>query len=468
MNKMKYQIFIVLVMLVLLVPFAGMLFWPTNETTENTVMAGWPKLQTEDGWNTDYLAQAGEYFEDHFAFRQQLVTANALLRGKLLKTSATDQVVVGKEDWLYFSGTLDDYQGKQMLSDREMYAVVHNLELMKNYVESQGSRFIFTVAPNKNSLYNDHMPGRYPAGTDSNLKRLTKKLEEKGIPYADLYEAFEQQEEVLYFRRDSHWNNKGAVLACHVLMEQMGKEHESYKNIPCEVVVEHTGDIDEMLYPLAVEKEPDYQYQKEWEYAYVNDVTDHMDDWIETENPKEEGTLLMYRDSFGESLLPFMAEEMQYAYFSRLVPYNLTQVEEYLPDYVVIERVERKIAALATEVPIMEPVMAEAMTAPEMETDTTVETEASGSYLLIKGKVDQNYLDEETDIYVQVREEQTLQTKTYPAFYTLTKDGDGNGYQVYLKGSSVPEGDLRINIILAGKEQKTIAASKNVKWDGGK
>lgn len=144
MKNIKYICFIVIVCLILLIPFAGMTFWPTNETTENTVLAEWPKW-TEDGkWNRDYLSEMGEYFEDHFAFRQQLVTANALIRGKLLKSSATDQVIVGTEDWLYFSGTLDDYQGTELLSDRELYAVVHNVLLMQNYVEEQGSWFILT------------------------------------------------------------------------------------------------------------------------------------------------------------------------------------------------------------------------------------------------------------------------------------------------------------------------------------
>ena len=465
MREWKEKIFIVIVSLILLIPFVGMAFWPTNETTENTVMAAWPKVTEEGKWNRDYLAQAGEYFEDHFAFRQQFVTANALLRGGIFKTSATDQVVVGKEDWLYFSGTLDDYQGRNLLSERELYAVVHNLKLMQDYVESCGSRFILTVAPNKNSLYNSNMPEHYKKGTDSNLKRLTERMAREGIHYVDLYQAFDSQEEVLYFKRDSHWNNKGAVLAYRALMDEMQKEHESYLNVPYETVREHIGDIDAMLYPLASREEEDYQYSKEWKYSYINEVKDNMDDWIETANPAKEGMLLMYRDSFGESLLPFLAEEMGEGYFSRLVPYNLTQVEEYIPDYVIVERVERKIAAFATEVPIMEPLPAENIFAPEMRTDTTVKAEKSGSYLMVKGQVDEQYLEDETDIYVQVRDSLTSQVKTYPVFYTLRKEVDGNGYQVYLKGSSVPEGELHISVIAAGEGQNMVIASEDITWN---
>lgn len=465
MKNVKYLFFIVPVWIILLIPFAGMTFWPTNETTENTVLAEWPSWKNDGEWNQSYLSDMGEYFEDHFAFRQNFVTVNALLRGKLMKTSATDQVVVGTDDWLYYSGTMNDYQGKDLLTERELYAVVHNLKLMQDYVESHGSWFIFTVAPNKNSLYNENMPYYYQKGTESNLEKLVPKLAAMGIHYVDLQELFQEQEELLYFKRDSHWNNKGAVLAYNALMDQMGREHETYLNVPYELESIHTGDLDEMLYPLAAEPETEYVYDKAFGYTYVNEVTDNMDDWIETVNPEKYGSLLMFRDSFGESLLPFMADEVGNGYFSRLVPYNLTQVEQYAPNYVIIERVERRIDSFAEEAPIMEVPQIENLFGPEAVTDTTLDAEKQGSYLMIKGQIDENYMNDNTEIYVALRDNLTMETRTYQAFYTMTEDGDGNGYQMYLKGSSVPSGSVHMNVIVQNAGQNTIVASKDITWN---
>lgn len=462
MKNIGYKIFIILVFALLLIPFAGMSFWAANETTENKALAEWPSLtETEN-----YLSGMGEYFEDHFAFRQYFVTANALLRGKLLKVSATDQVVIGTNDWLYYAGTLDDYCGTELLSGREWYALVHNLKLMQDYVESSGSRFILTVAPNKNSLYQENMPYYYQQGADSNLEHMAEKMAEAGISYVDLYGLFCGQDEVLYFKRDSHWNNQGAVLAYRALMERMEKEHESYLNVPYELEQIHMGDIDEILYPLAAEPEEDYIYDKEFQYAYVNDVKDNMDDWIETRNPEKEGRLLMFRDSFGESLLPFIADEVGEGYFSRLVPYNLTQVEEYHPDYVVVERVERRLSAFAEEVPIMEGPQTDVILAPEAKTDTVLETHAEGSYLTVTGQIDEDYMKDNTEILVSIRDNGTLDTRTYQAFYTMTDDGGGNGYQLYLKGGSVPSGNIHISVIVQNEEQSAIVASKDITWNG--
>ena len=352
--KKGYIAYIALIIIALMVPFVGMSFWMTTETTENKEMSRWPQLIEDGNYNTDYLEEAGTYFEEHMAFRLQMLTANSAIWGKIFHTSTTDQVIVGEDDWLYYGGTANDYTGRDLLSDRELYNIVYNLSLVQEFMEKNGSQFLLAVVPNKNTLYGDHMPYYYQPGTDSNLDRLNKLLEQNNIHFIDLKEAFQNEEEVLYFKRDSHWNNKGAVLAYNEILDYLGKDHETYLNVPYEVRTDHVGDIDEILYPLAAEKEEDFYYEKDWEYQYVNDVTDNMEAWIETVNAQKEGSLLMYRDSFGESILPFLAEEYGNAYFSRLVPYNFGNIIQYHPDVVIIERVERNISALATEIPIME------------------------------------------------------------------------------------------------------------------
>lgn len=467
LKKRNYIIYIVIVLVVLLIPFAGMVRWASNETTENTTLAEWPEFTKEGKINTRYLSDMGTYFEDHFAFRQNFVTANAVLRDALVKTSATDQVIIGEKDWLYYEGTLDDYMGRDLLSDRELYAVAHNLNLMQSYVQSRGSQFLFTLAPNKNTLYNDSMPYFITKGEDSNLKRLTPLLEEFGIAYLDLYKLFSRQDEVLYFHRDSHWNNRGAILAYNGLLDSLNVEHESYLNVPYDIQEEHTGDIDEMLFPFASQKEDNYIYEKELSYQYLNEVTDDMDNWIETSNPQKSGTLLMYRDSFGESLLPLMAEEMGTAYFSRLVPYNLAQIEQYRPDYVIIERVERRIASFIESAPIMEPLPMEPVFVPEAESSSILETEKQGSYLLIQGIIDENYMQENTEIYISVRDSATLETRMYPAFYIQSTEGDGNGYQLYVNGSSLPEGNVHISVIVKNDTGTTSVVAQDMEWNQG-
>lgn len=466
MGKNGYRLYIAAMTAALLVPFAGMTFWKTDRTTENKEMSEWPSVMEDGKFNLNILEEMGTYFEDHFAFRLQMLTANAKLWTETTKTSTTDQVVAGKDDWLYYSGTVGDYTGEELLSSREMYAVVHNLSMMRDYIEAKGSRFILTIAPNKNTLYGEYMPYYYREGSQSNLDRLVPLLEEAGIEYADLKSAFEAKEEVLYFRRDSHWNNKGACLAYNTIMDTAGRQHETYLNLPYETKKDHIGDIDEILYPLAAEEEEDVYYDKEWGYKYVNEVQDNMDPWIETMAPGKEGSLLMYRDSFGESLLPFFAEEYARACFSRLVPYNMENLDYCRPDTVVVERVERKIAAFATEIPIMESPLTENIRPSAKTTDTVIKTEQDGAYLVIRGTVDETCIDEDTEILVAVSGQDRTELKTYEAFYTLSTKGDGNGYQIYIKREHLPSDSIHIDVITRDGEESWITASadKEITW----
>lgn len=467
MKKRIYLWYIIAVLIILLIPFAGMSFWANESAVENKELSEWPSFRKGESWNINYLPEAGEYFEDHFAFRRQMITANSVLWGKCLKMSATDQVIVGEDGWLYFGGTLDDYMGQNLLSERALYDIVHNLSLMQEYVEQCGSQFYLTIVPNKNTIYGEYMPYYYRKGESSNLEQLVPLLEEEEIHYVDLLTPFEEENEILYFRRDSHWNKNGALLAYRILLETVGKEHETYLNVPADIAADHIGDLDEMLYPLAAEPEEDLYYDKIWEYQYQNDVTDNMDAWIETQNSKKEGTLLMYRDSFGESLLPFLAEEYEKAYFSRLVPYNLNNVLQYRPDTVIVERAERKIAAFATELPIMEAPRAENITALQKQTETTVDTETDGAYLIIRGEIDEDYMGEDSDIFVAVSDASRSDIRTYRAFYTLTEDGNGNGYLVYLKQDSLPSAQFHIHVIVENDGQSWIVSSEDVEaaWE---
>lgn len=464
MKNQKYLCFIGIVWVVLILPFAGMVFWPTNETTENTELAAWPQWKKDDGWNHAYLQEMGAYFEDHFAFRQAFVTANAVLRANLLHTSATDQVVLGQNNWLYFHGTMADYTGTNLFSEREQYALIHNMKLIQSYIEAQGSQCLFLIPPNKNTLYDENMPYYYQKGETSNLKQLSEKFAAEGIAYLDLYEIFQQQDEILYFQRDSHWNNQGALLAYTSLMEQTRRTYETYRNVPRHTEQNHVGDLDEMLYPLAVELETDTVYDKTPDFTYVNDVTDNMDEWIETKNPKQTGSILMYRDSFGESLLPFVADAFGTGYFSRLVPYNLLQVEQYRPDVVVIEKVERNLEDFIFDMPIVECPQVSNISAPQVETVTTIETQKAGSFLEIQGILDEKYLQTDTEIFVAIQDLQTMQTKTYQTFYTAATDSDAKGYHLYLKGASVPQGEIQISVIAITQKQPFEVADTQITW----
>ena len=95
----------------------------------------------------------------------------------------------------------------------------------------------------------------------------------------------------------------------------------------------------------------------------------------------------MYRDSFCNSLLPFMAEAYDRAYFSRGVPYQLAlDLDAHDADALVIERAQRFMRDMAASSPMMcAPVVPDA-DAPIGEYEPVeVDRETLGEYVKVTG-----------------------------------------------------------------------------------
>ena len=441
--KKGYYFVVGLGMLLCLCPLVGMTVAETTETTEKKELAAFPLLEDENGMNEAYLQELGAYFEDHFAFRQYLVSADSWIESTLFQKSNIDNVIVGEDGWLFYKDTLNDYNGQVRLSDRAIENIAYNLSVMQKQIESQGSKFIFTIAPNKNSLYTQNMPYTcsYVYSDVNNRKLLEKALEQYQVNYVDLFDLFAQQEEVLYYQRDSHWNNKGAMLAYNAILDEAQWQHDTYTDCKYEETEDYIGDLNAMVYPEMELPETQIRYEYETKYEYINRgereaVADSKvsveDARVETVNDQCDGSLLMYRDSFGNAILPFMANAFGRACFVKATPYtpglHMTQCE---PDVVVVEKVERKLDELAYEPAVMSGARIsypkKHRTVHSVTSMYGVIPEANQNTVEVYGVLDQNFGKKNDGIYVGVKGK-----KLYQAFARTIENRTDYGYCAYL------------------------------------
>ncbi len=401
MKKIFYAAFITLFFAVCLTPSAGMLVLGESQPAANEILASKPQLKNEDGSvNTSLNDDITSYISDRMAFRQEIITAYAAVKVFLTGESASEDVLTGENGWLFYSRTLDDYLRRNTLSLRSINGIARTVKMMQDYANAQGVDFKFTIAPNKNSLYDEYMPDVGNAlDHEKNADMLAEALNAEGAAYADLFSVFENQSEVLYHRRDSHWTNRGAALARDILMgvyygtseaeeRASGSEdfalEEGFFTGGYKIVKNHRGDLYEMLYPAGQALDEDAEFNRRFTFGYADGPDSYYDEsrppddriLIETVNGNASGSLLMFRDSFGNSLYPFMAESYGHAVFSRMFPYDLSMLNETevgdntgadtdaaQPDAgagindrftsLIIEIVERNIPDLASESPVM-------------------------------------------------------------------------------------------------------------------
>lgn len=443
-----------------LIPSVGTLVTKPETSTENRELAEFPSLCTEDGWNINWLSEAGDYFQEHFALRSKLVTANACIYGKGLETSTASGVIQGTDGWLYYKDSLADYQGTGLMSERSLFNLSHTLMMTQKYVEAQGTKFVFAAAPNKNSLYDENMPYYYKcrASDEKNLENLTGWLEKEGVSNVNLYDLFETQDEVLYHKRDSHWNNKGAALAAQQLLDAVGKGHKDWSSAEYMVRRDFEGDLDQMLYPQAMTPEDEIYYDEPFTYTYTEKIESTFAPRIYTENSEKSGSLIVYRDSFGNALLPFLAEEYGKAYFSRGIPYQLSDIKAQGADTVIVERAERFLPDMAQDPPVMPaPKISWDGKALETATDGAADIMLTeqGGYACITGRVLSEYLDTETRICVQVNGGSLYEAS--PTDIAL-EDGtvDSGGFTLYIPKDKVTgeQAEIEVFCITDGQIEK--------------
>ena len=447
-SKAAAIVYFVVVAIVCLVPSVGLLFGG-SEVSSDSDAAPAPKLTKDDGSiNFNVMADAGAWFDDHFAFRNEWVTAAAAVEG-VFGVSPNESVVHGDNGWLYYGDSVDDFQGKNQLSDRALYDIAHTMKLVQTHSLGRGIDFVFCISPNKNTLYGQNMPYYLQVKVgESNLDRITAFLDAEGVNYVDARSLFEARDDVLYHKRDSHWNNEGAAMVSDALLTELGREHRSYADESYTVRSDFTGDLDKMLFPSAPTPEDEVYYDNAPVFDYVTEnVKSNFDPKIATSSSSATGgSLVMYRDSFCNSLLPFMAEAYSQAYFSRGVPYQLAiDLEAHDADALVIERAQRFMRDMAANPPMMPApmVLDEAVTSSSsFEPFEDVEEQSQGKYLLVAGKLEREIAAGER---IAVRVNGSL---VYEAFGKCDAETGDEGFQLLLPESIISEAGNEYELLI--------------------
>lgn len=472
MKKTWKIIYVVSTVCVMAAPFAGMAFFRTDTTTENKRMAEMPNISENGSINKDYLNDLGTYLNDHFAFRNYLVDADSRIQSGVFGESNVDTVLVGTDGWLYYTATIDNYLGQNRMSERTLNNCVRNIKLMQDYVKSRGAKFVLAVPPNKNALYGENMPyyDSHKVSDGSDMDILSERFVADGVNYADLYSVLKSQSEIMYLKRDSHWNNAGALLAYNSILDAADVEHDSYETAHFTRKKDYVGDLNSMIYPVSSRPEWNVYIEGEFGYTYTTDTKSVEDIQIGTANPDGKGSLLMFRDSFGNTLLPYMANAFEEGFFSKSIPYNIAgYMQDNEPDVVVVEKVQRNIKEFATDPAVFQ--------GPEVEgrdgfTDAVgtagedngaaidvCEAESNVNFWQIDGQVSADMLGADGNVSIAITSGD--ETKVYEAFGLTNADSD-YGYRLYLDKNSVATDKIDVSVYVDDGQNPVLVAARSV------
>ena len=335
---------------------------PEVLTDENRKVAKLPRLSRKN--ISTYPQSFESYFNDRFFSRSDLVKARNLLRFKCWQISDAPNILVGKNGWLYFLGETGNIltAKEQPYSQAELEQWKKALTARAKYFAQRGIRYVFVVAPNKQSIYPEYFP--LFSNRKSRLDQLSAYLGQyPEVPFINLKNSLIEGKKdgaSLYFKTDTHWNELGALVADRYISTLLSTSMPAIKPIAlssARLGMEsfNTGDCTKLMglfgwvqEKTPIVKIPGSKFVPEFEQGTGLATS------VSRCKSNSNGTpslprAVVFHDSFGAAIKPYLAQHFSRAAYQLRqadLAVDLDLIEKEKPEIVIQEVVERHVVQM--------------------------------------------------------------------------------------------------------------------------
>lgn len=336
-------------LLLIFLPLLTKVFFSANiASSENRNLASKPTTSITN--YKQFTKEYESYFNDNFGLRSELVKLNSNIKYHILSKSTHPNVVIGKKSWLFYSAekSVEDYQGMVRFTDAELERIASNLQEANNASEASGAQFIFIVGPNKQTIYPEYMPSKYVRfQNETRYDQLLEYLRAHSkINIVDVRDTLIRGKDDFqtYYATDTHWNDFGGYLAYDKLMNALPAYHPHSREDFSISTVSYKMQLDLAL--MLSMKLDDTIVSLVPQFNRTSNVIQSDNYLTSYLNESQGGKLLMYRDSFGAAMMPYLADHFKSSIFLTDFKVEKSKIAEEKPSIIVLEIVERNLPLL--------------------------------------------------------------------------------------------------------------------------
>lgn len=308
-------------------------------------------FQNFEAWYTDNMVLRQKFtrlksYQGYFIFHKSILPKN---------------VVFGKDKEMFPTSEfiLNDYKSEmeldlpQLMSMRQIF-----LEKIA-YMQGLGKDYYLLLPANKHTIYSDLMQKKYQARHDLNRSMLSQFLKFIAKDSILIQHVIDTRPVLLnvhkkypnlriYYKNDLHWNSYGAFFAYSELMNKISIKHPSLRplslnDFKVKRKKDALGDMARLLllhdlaprvlYQFETKKAPSYQL-----YEILGKTLNPI--YRTTSANKKLPKVLVFRDSFCQDMIQFLALHFSDALFVWDQNFSLELIKEQNPDIVIQEVTE--------------------------------------------------------------------------------------------------------------------------------
>lgn len=333
----------------------------TISAEEKRRLASCPHLRMNVQSIEAFPAGFNSFFNDRFAFRNALLSAVSLAKYKVFGCSSTPNVVIGKNDWLFFNdgGDKEVLRGWPPADPAELERCVKLFEARRAWLAARGIRYLVFFPPSKGNIYREQVPPEYGLVREKvHMDDLIEALRANtSVEIVDVRPALLRSKDrgILYYKTDTHWNLLGAFVAYREVANRLKDWFPTIKPLTFEDVGIRElrfgeGDLASMmglcnLLPevnlVAYVKNPRARTSADMKIPDFNDQLHQKDPFAtEVEDAKLPKALFL-RDSFMQMARTYFSENFRRIRYAWQFDLPVDVVEREKPDVVVQEITER-------------------------------------------------------------------------------------------------------------------------------
>lgn len=308
---------------------------------ENRNLARRPKFSKENFLNGEYISKYETYVNDNFLLRDKWINLKSMSEFFLGKLE-NNNIIYGKESYMF---------DKVLSYDRERFE--RNMNAINEFIEEYEGNITTIIAPNSYTLYKDNIPWGMKLLDQEKLinEVYSKSNKDNNI---ELVKVLNQHtDSYIYYKTDHHWTSYGAYLAYEAYIESLGEKSVSLDIMFKNEVNKFYGtyfskskkfnaESDILTYydtntNITIEIE-NKVFNGLYDYKKLN-TRDKYSIFIRGNNGlsiiknsdiNSEKKLLIFKDSFANSMIPFLSENFKEIHVVdlRSFPYKVSKYME--------------------------------------------------------------------------------------------------------------------------------------------